>query len=921
MATVVEMVLGTDPDAIPLARQFTRQALAGHPSSVVEDAELIVTELVTNVFLHGRHPAALRVLPLADGVRIEVEDSGKNMPVQMADNPEAMTGRGLGLIAALASTWGIDPSASGGKLIWAEVSEDADSTGTGTDHRMDVPALPTAGTDDATGETLYTIELGSVPTDLLIAAKAQIDNLVREFTLAETGASTTSGKQVPPQLRELVDTVVHGFATARSMIKRQALAASARGAPETLLTLTLPLSAADAGERYLEALEEADRYANAAQLLTLATPPVHRIFRRWYVEALVDQLRRQAAGLPRQSFPTFPQQLGQEVTRLAPLQLLAHRLTLLQKVTAELTGAAGVDDITDIVVRNATTVFGANTARIYLLQNGVMRARATEDGGVVGQAETYDSFPLSADLPGAVALRTRQPLIFRDVADLARRFPTLANVYTDERTLLVAPLIVGDHELGSMSLTFRGPSQVDLDTQLSFLTTMADLTAQAVERAMAASAADVATERLEFLAEASVVLASSLDYRTVLAAVADLVVPRVADWCVIQLLEQDQLQTVALTHFDPEKVAWANQYADRYPTDMSAPTGAPNVIRTGVSELYPHIPEEMVTAAAVDDDHLTLLRELGLSSALVVPLTGRRGTFGALTLIYAESGRRYDPTDVGFAEDLARRAALAVDTAYEFREQSGRLAEVTRIAEAAQHAILAPPPSQLGPVALSARYVSAAAEALIGGDMYEVLRRPGAVRLLIGDVRGKGLGAVRATTIVLGEFRAAAADLEDLTDVAAQIDRRVRPYLGDEDFVTALLAEITDDGRFSVANCGHPPALVAVAADGSITEVLGPPTLPLGLGAAPTLCTGRLETGDRLLLYTDGLLEARDASRAFVDPRPIVEPLVHSELDAVLDDVLSKLLAEVGGVLSDDLALLVAEYRSDPNADGDPARD
>ncbi len=145
-----------------------------------------------------------------------------------------------------------------------------------------------------------------MPTDLLIAAKAQIDNLVREFTLAETGATTT-GKQVPPQLRELVDTVVHGFATARSMIKQQALAAAARGAPETLLTLTLPLSAADAGERYLEALEEADRYANAAQLLTLATPPVHRIFRRWYVEALVDQLRRRAAGLPPQSFPTFPQ--------------------------------------------------------------------------------------------------------------------------------------------------------------------------------------------------------------------------------------------------------------------------------------------------------------------------------------------------------------------------------------------------------------------------------------------------------------------------------------------------------------------------------------------------------------------------------------------------------------------------------------
>ena len=918
MATVVEMVLGTDPDAIPLARQFARRVLAGHPTSVAEDAELIVTELVTNVFLHGRPPATLRVLPVVGGIRIEVEDTGRTMPVQMSNNPEAMTGRGLSLIAALASAWGIDPGDSGGKVVWAEITEDVD--GAAADPRMPISVVPASGTDDESGEPLYTVELGSVPTDLLIAAKAQIDNLVREFTLAEAGANATTGKQVPPQLRELVDTVVHGFAMARSMIKRQALAAAARGAPETQLTLTLPLSAADAGERYLEALEEADRYANAAQLLTLATPPVHRIFRRWYVEALVDQLRRQAAGLPAASFATFPQRLGEEVSRLAPLQLLAQRLTLLQKVTAELTGAAGVDDITDIVVRNATTVFGANTARIYLLEDGMMRAVFAHEG-TAGRGQVYDTFPLSADLPGSVALRNREPLIFRDVADLAKRFPALAGIYSDERSLLVAPLIVGDHELGSLSLTFRGPSQVDLDTQLSFLTTMADLTAQALERAVAASAADQATERLEFLAEASVVLASSLDYRTVLAAVADLVVPRLADWCVVQLLEGDRLQTVALTHFDSEKVAWANQYADRYPTDMSAPSGAPNVIRTGNSELYPYIAEDMVTAAAVDDEHLSLLRELGLSSALIVPLTGRRGTFGALTLIYAESGRRYEPTDVSFAEDLARRAALAVDTAYEFREQSGRLAEVTRIAEAAQHAILAPPPSQLGPVALSARYVSAAAEALIGGDMYEVLRRPGAVRLLIGDVRGKGLDAVRATTIVLGEFRAAAADLEDLTGVAAQIDRRVRPYLGDEDFVTALIAEITDDGRFSVANCGHPPALVAVAADGTVTEVLGSPTLPLGLGATPVLCTGRLDAGDRLLLYTDGLLEARDESRAFVDPWPILRPLTHSGFDAVLDDVLTGLLAKVGGALTDDLALLVAEYRGRSEGHADLASD
>jgi serine phosphatase RsbU (regulator of sigma subunit) len=114
---------------------------------------------------------------------------------------------------------------------------------------------------------------------------------------------------------------------------------------------------------------------------------------------------------------------------------------------------------------------------------------------------------------------------------------------------------------------------------------------------------------------------------------------------------------------------------------------------------------------------------------------------------------------------------------------------------------------------------------------------------------------------------------------------------------------------------------VAVAADGTVTEVLGPPTLPLGLGATPVLCTGRLDAGDRLLLYTDGLLEARDESRAFVDPWPILRPLTHSGFDAVLDDVLTGLLAKVGGALTDDLALLVAEYRGRSEGHADLASD
>lgn len=904
-----ELVLGPESDAVPRARQFVVAALADAPVGQREDAELVVAELVTNAVLHGAPPVTLRLVVRPADVRIEVEDRGRHRPIQVRADTATMTGRGLNLVSCLSSEWGVEPVAPSGKLVWAQVpvggADTASVDGAGFDE-TDVDSLLASWADLDGADAVFTVSLGAVPTDLLLEAKAQIDSLVREFTLVAS-RSDPSGAQLPSDLAGLVQTVVHGFADARAQIKQQALAAAASGLAQTDLQLALPAAAADAGERYLAALDEADRYARAARLLTLETPPVHRVFREWYVGSLVAQLRAEASGAAPPEVPTFLERLTAEVAELSPLREVSQRLRLLQRVTADLTGADTAEDIGTLVCDRAHDVLGALSARVYLLtDDGMLRSVATT-GGDPNVAAHYDEFPADADLPGGHALRTRTTVVIRNHADLAARFPSLARDYTPvERTLLVAPLVAGDHGLGVLSLSFHGQGSTDERTQLVLLTTLADVTAQALERATASAAARQASERLGFLAEASVLLSSSLDHRAVLEAVAGLVVPRLADWCAIQLIEDGSLNTVALTHVDPEKVAWAQAVSARYPDDMDAATGAPNVIRTGRSELYPFIPPELIEAGAVDEEHLRLLQEFGLSSALVVPLVGRGGVIGALTLIYAESGRRYDHDDVAFAEDVARRAALAVETAHAFREQSGRLATVTRVAEAAQHAILATLPPRLGSVALAARYISAAAEALVGGDLYEVVERPGAVRLLVGDVRGKGLEAVRLATVVLGEFRAAAADLDDMVEVATQIDRRLRRYLGDEDFVTAVLAELTDDGELTLVNCGHPPALVASA--GSVEEIPTLPSLPLGLGATPHAVRGRMQAGDRLLLYTDGIIEARDANQQFVDLRSVVGPLAGGGLDEVLDRVLVSLRRTVGAALGDDLALVVAEY-------------
>jgi serine phosphatase RsbU (regulator of sigma subunit) len=504
-------------------------------------------------------------------------------------------------------------------------------------------------------------------------------------------------------------------------------------------------------------------------------------------------------------------------------------------------------------------------------------------------------------------VRTGEPIVLRNVEQIRRRFPEIVESHSVERSLHLAPLTIGERTLGLLSLSFPGTSEVDEQAQGDFVGALADALAQAMERALAMERAMRANERLSFLADASVALTGTLDYQATLDAVTNLMVPRLADWCMVHLVEGDELTSAAIHHSERSKVETALAMVDRYPIKLDAPNGIALVARTGETVVLPTVPARLFELVASDDEQLEAFRDVGVSSAMLVPLVGRTGVIGVLTLIYAESGRHYGQPDVAFVEDVARRAALALENAEKFREQSGRLALVTRVADAAQRAILAPPPSRLRSLLLAARYVSAAAEARVGGDLYEIVERPDAVRLLIGDVRGKGLAAVRTATIVLGEFRAAAVDIGDVGEVAEHIDRRIRPYLGEEDFVTALIAEINDDGRYSIVCCGHPAALLA--SGDAIAELDLEHALPLGLGTTPTVTQGKLATGDRLLLYTDGVIESRTPDGQFIDVLRITESISSGELNASLDGVLAALRSETGSEPADDVALLAAEYR------------
>src|SRR2546423_1171994 len=189
-----------------------------------------------------------------------------------------------------------------------------------------------------------------------------------------------------------------------------------------------------------------------------------------------------------------------------------------------------------------------------------------------------------------------------------------------------------------------------------------------------------AEEAQRFLVEAGATLGSSLDYRSTLAAVARMAVPRIADWSRVDILEGGKLRTLAVEHIDPGKVELALELARRYPEDPEAAHGPPLVVRTGRSHLAAEISEEALAELAVDDLHLGLVRELGFQSYMCVPLVARDRVLGVISFVSAESGRRYGPDDLALAEELARRAGTAIENAQLYREVEER-AQAARVLE------------------------------------------------------------------------------------------------------------------------------------------------------------------------------------------------------------------------------------------------
>ncbi|MEB8340759.1 PP2C family protein-serine/threonine phosphatase [Streptomyces endophyticus] len=282
-----------------------------------------------------------------------------------------------------------------------------------------------------------------------------------------------------------------------------------------------------------------------------------------------------------------------------------------------------------------------------------------------------------------------------------------------------------------------------------------------------------------------------------------------------------------------------------------------------------------------------------------------------LALGAAATHQRVAPPDFA-AQFLALLAgsALAVRNAARHTAVALALARTTEVARVSQRALLRPVSVQFGGVTVRTRHHCPIPGSSTGGDLYDIVHTPYGARLLIGDVRGHGLDALGTAAATIGAFRDLAYLTPALGDLAEALDARISPDLGPEDFVTAIFAEFAP-GEVRLVNCGHP----APVRLGKQIRLLEPPecALPLGLHPTPRPHRVFLQNGDRLLFYTDGLTEARDANGT-------VFPLLDQVGDALaapapsdaLDALYDRVTAHADGPLTDDLALVLCQLNEQP---------
>ncbi|MGB8961895.1 MAG: SpoIIE family protein phosphatase [Pseudonocardiaceae bacterium] len=589
----------------------------------------------------------------------------------------------------------------------------------------------------------------------------------------------------------------------------------------------------------------------------------------------------------------------------------AARLDTLQRVTAELSRAVALEDVVDVVLGTAVRELGGQTGSLCLLDGDdlVIAHAVGYPPAVTGH---WGRFPLSADLPASEAVRAGRAVFIESPEERDRRYPVFATApLVPDKAYAIVPL--ADHDAsGCLVVGFAEPRKFSAQEE-DFFFVLASRCGAALDRARlfeerehARAAAEVSRAAVAFLAEASAVLASSLDYEYTLTQLAELAVPRLADWCGVYLTrEGGRIEPVAITHVEPERVRLVWQLLEQFPVLSSDPVGVADVIRTGHSQIYLEVTDDILAAIAQNDEHLELLRGVGLGAAMAMPLQARGRVFGAISLSNDRS-RPPNPDDAILAEELAARAGTAIDNARLFAERS-------YVAQTLQRSLLPGKLPEFDRLTLAARYLPGATDVAAGGDWYDVLAlEEHRVAIVVGDVVGQGAAAAA----VMGQLRTALATAllhgDSPATALEHLDRMAARIPGALASTAAVMILDLVTGNLCWARAGHPPPLLVEPEHiRYLTDGAGG---PLGIRGRPPYreAATRIEPGGCLLLYTDGLIERRgqvlDEGLDYL--AATAAALCSEPPTTLLDGLLARALPDSGP--ADDVALIAARYLPAP---------
>ncbi|MFF0464993.1 SpoIIE family protein phosphatase [Streptomyces mexicanus] len=856
------------PENVVLARKFVRSVVEGAAPDLVDTAELLVGELVTNAVIHARTEVEVRAWVSEGRIHVRVSDERPDRGLVPHERHRyACTGRGLNLVEELATCYGAH-SGAGRKTVWFELWPEA-------------PAPPASAWETMVpSDRTRTVTLNDVPYALYWAAQQQWEELLRERIVAAWGAPGRIG--VWPRDLEAAQDMSNVICASMTCAVEQETPESS-----TLsLLVGFPADAAASVRSLRRVLDEADASAQQGSLLVLPSLPQTRAFRHW----LLDQIAGQLVGENPTAWTLAPGAASTTPMELAPW------------------------DASEVDASNVPTVAADDGNRIIAVNNSAARLLGWDAGELIGQRLTvlmpehlrrrHTSAFTSLLLTGEPRILGRSipvPALHRDGRVIPIRLHIRTQEAIDGHTVFVA-------QLTARTAPSESPQEPPVDRPVTRPVSGPVHLPAATRKAKTTGFDRQAPEWLALFTETGRALASTLSLEEGLRQVCHALTRRLADWCAADIIdERGQVERVCVVHHDPS-VHVDEALLGRLPKASESTRGTLARVLHGAGPLLvPDVSPLGQAQSPLDARQLELVQRLGGNSAVIAPLQAHREILGALTMMRVDEQNPFTKEDIGPLVELVRGIALGVE--------STRLHQRTRsAAEQLQRALL-PEPPQVDHLELVVRYVPSSTTAEVGGDWYDAFVMPsGDIALVIGDVTGHDLQATVAMSALRNMLRGLAVDgQEPPGDVLRRLDR-VCHTLSPQATATCVYAVVKGgDGspwHLHHSSAGHLPPLL-ITEDGEARYLDSGRGLMIGVD--PDLprhsAQDHLPLESTLLLFTDGLIERRG--------EPLDEAMTRLRRHAVrqartpLDVFCDELIIKFGADTTDDIALLTLRPTGD----------